>query len=155
MFDKILLTTDGSEHAESAGVTAVELAKICGAELRCVSVIETPVLFGSPGASVAADAEFYQTLETELNDLATAAAERLASRAREAGVEASIAIHRGTVVEEIVAEAERWGADVIVAATHGRTGLSRLVLGSMATKIVNHAPCPVLLHRIREEASES
>ena len=151
MFNKILLTTDGSEHAEKAAATAIELAKVCKAELRCVSVIEAPVLFGAPGASVAANAEFYETLEKELTDLATAAAERMVSRASEEGLEASSVVHRGIVVDEIVAEAESWDADIIVVATHGRTGLSRLVLGSVANKIVNHASCPVLLHRVSEE----
>ena len=52
---------------------------------------------------------------------------------------------------EIVAEAEDWGADVIVVSTHGRTGLSRLVLGSVANQVVNNAPCPVMLYRVNRD----
>lgn len=73
----------------------------------------------------------------------------LAERARsELGLELTeIFIERGTAYAEIVRRAESWGADYIVMGSHGRTGLTRAILGSVAERVVQHAPCSVLIAR--------
>lgn len=73
----------------------------------------------------------------------------LAERARsELGLELNqIFIERGSAYAEIVRRAEAWQADFIVMGSHGRTGLSRAVLGSVAERVVQHAPCSVLIAR--------
>ena len=147
MFDKILLTTDGSEFSEAAADIAINLAKKCDAELRVVTVIENPPYYGTPEAAALYDAKLYRSLSTELERLGKEAVERMETRARDAGHAASSSVRHGSPSGEICAEAEEWGADVIVTSTHGRTGLTRLLLGSVANQIVNHAMCPVLLHR--------
>ena len=148
MYKKVLFTTDGSKFAEDSLPYAVDLAKQCSAALGILTVIENPVFYGTPEATALYDAEFYRSLESELDKLAQAAIDRATQRAAESGVKASGKIRRGSPADEIVGEAKDWSADVVVLSTHGRTGLGRLFLGSVANAVVHHAPCPVLLHRV-------
>lgn len=78
----------------------------------------------------------------------------LAERARaELGLELTeIFIERGSAYAEIVRRAEAWRADTIVMGSHGRTGLARAVLGSVAERVVQHAPCSVLIARPTAES---
>ena len=151
MYKKVLFTTDGSRFAEDSLPYAIDLAKQCGAQLEVMTVVENPVFYGTPEATALYDAEFYRSLAAELDKLATSAVERGAASATAAGMKATTRIRRGSPADEIVAEAKEWGADVIVLSTHGRTGLGRLFLGSVANSLVHHAPCPVLLHRVSKE----
>ena len=149
MFDKVLLSTDGSKLAEEAAQVAIDLATKCSAELRIVTVIEHPPYYGTPEASALYDAELYRSLSAELEKLGRVALERLSERVHSAGLSVSTSLRRGAPAAEVVAEAKEWGADVIVVSTHGRSGLARLVLGSVANQIVNQACCPVLLYRVQ------
>jgi nucleotide-binding universal stress UspA family protein len=151
MFDKVLITTDGSRFAEEAVGVALGLAKKCSARVRVVTVVEHPPYYGTPEASALYDAELYRSLSTELEKLGQEAVERMSGMVADAGLEVSTTVRRGAPADEIVAEAADWGADVIVLSTHGRTGLARLVLGSVANQVVNHAKCPVLLFRVENE----
>lgn len=149
MFDKVLVTTDGSPFADEAVELAIQLAEKCGAELRAVTVTENPPFHGMPESTALYDAELYRSLSAELEKLGREALERVTARAEAAGRPCTTALRHGAAAEQVVAEATEWGADVVVIATHGRSGLRRLLLGSVANQIVNHAPCPVLLHRAR------
>ncbi len=151
MFEKVLLTTDGSRFAEDAAQVAIGLAKKCGAEVRVLTVVEHPPYYGTPEASALYDAELYRSLSAELEKLGQEAVDRLAKIVQDAGLETSGTLRRGSPADEIVAEAKEWGAGVIVVSTHGRTGLSRLVLGSVANRVVNLATCPVLLYRVNRD----
>lgn len=148
MYKKVLFTTDGSKFAEESLPHAADLAKQCGAELEILTVIENAVFYGTPEATALYDTEFYRSLASELERLAQGAIDRGVSAAKGRGVSAKGKIRRGSPADELVAEAREWGADVIVLSTHGRTGMSRLFLGSVANAVVHHAPCPVLLHRV-------
>ena len=148
MYKRVIFTTDGSKFAEESLPYAVDLAKQCGAELEILSIIENPVFYGTPEATALYDAEFYRSLAAELEKLAQGAVDRARKQAAEAGVMASAKIRRGSPADEVVGEAKDWQADAIVLSTHGRTGLGRIFLGSVANAIVHHAPCPVLLHRV-------
>jgi nucleotide-binding universal stress UspA family protein len=68
---------------------------------------------------------------------------------REMGVTVSVALDRGLAATTVAAMAERAGADLVVVGTHGRRGLSRLVLGSVAEHIVRLSSCPVMVVRSR------
>jgi nucleotide-binding universal stress UspA family protein len=155
MFSRVLFTTDGSQFAERALTTALGLAQQCSAELRVVTVVENPVFYGVPEATALYDADFYRSLSTELEKLAKAALERAEAAAEKAGVPVSTTVRHGTPGDEVIAEARQWGADVVVLSTHGRSGLARLLLGSVANNVVNHAPCPVLLCRLGDGAEAS
>ena len=148
MYKKVLFTTDGSKFAEESIPYAADLAKQCGAELEVLTIIENPVFYGTPEATALYDAEFYRSLASELEKLARGAIDRAVAAAKSRGISANGKVRRGSPADEVVAEAKEWGADVIVVSTHGRTGMGRLFLGSVANAIVHHAPCPVLLHRV-------
>jgi nucleotide-binding universal stress UspA family protein len=64
-------------------------------------------------------------------------------------------LRQGGAVDEILAHAKEAGADLIVMGTHGRTGLSHLLMGSVAERVLRTAHCPVLTVKAREEAPES
>ena len=151
MFDKVLLTTDGSQFAEEAARSAVGLARKCSAEVRVVTVVEHPPYYGTPEASALYDAELYRSLSAELEKLGQDAVDRLSKRLEAEGLSVSTAVRRGSPADEICSEARDWGADVVVLSTHGRTGLARLVLGSVANQVVNHSCCPVLLVRVGKD----
>lgn len=72
-------------------------------------------------------------------------AERAAKRLREAGLTCEDALLAGDPRSALVEEARRWKADLIVVGSHGRSGLSKLVLGSVASHVTSHAPCSVLI----------
>ncbi len=89
----------------------------------------------------------------DLRDAAETAArtefDRLLAAAKTAGVAASDVLLDGSAPEQIVKLAEERGAELIVMGTHGRTGIRKLLLGSVAQRVVATAPCPVLTVRTR------
>ena len=151
MFKKVLFTTDGSRFAEDSLPYAIDLALQCKAAFRAVTVVENPVFYGTPEATALYEAEFYRSLSSELEKMAQTGVEKSAQQATSKGLQASSIVRHGSPGDEIVAEAVDWGADVIVMSTHGRSGLVRALLGSVANRLVNHAPCPILLHRAVEK----
>lgn len=151
MYKKILFPTDGSPFAEEALRDAIQLTKLGEGRMRIVSVVESPAFHGTPEALALYQTEMYKSLQAELAKVARGAVERAAQFAGDAGVPASTVVREGLPVHEILAEAHDWAADCIVMATHGRSGLGRLLLGSVAGKVVQHAECPVLLHRAADK----
>jgi nucleotide-binding universal stress UspA family protein len=147
MYQKILFATDGSRFAEEALRDAIQLAKLGNGSIRVVSVVESPGFHGTPEAMALYETEMYRSLQGELERVARGAVERAAKAAQDAGLAASTSMREGVPSDEIVKDAKEWGADCIVMATHGRSGIGRFVLGSCAGRVVHDAPCPVLLHR--------
>ncbi len=138
MYDTVLLPTDGSDGAETALEHAVGAAEAYGAALHVVSVVDRRVV-------LAADADEKESVRADLADEATAAAGRLAGRAREAGVETTTATPEGVPHREILAYADRVGVDLLVLGTHGRTGREkRLNLGSTTERVLEEADRPLL-----------
>ena len=91
----------------------------------------------------------YEDLEASARKYADKRLNALQDKARAAGVKTSTLIREGVADEQIVRAARSKKADVIVLGTHGRTGLARLFLGSVASRVVTAAPCPVLTVRGR------
>lgn len=146
MFKRILVAIDGSSTAEQALHEAVKLAKEMQAQLRIVHVVDI--------VNISLDTEFPNPLEfTEIIIKGGQTVLRNAEAvAKKSGVpfethliETNTLGHR--IPEVIVADAENWHADLIVICTHGRRGLSRLLLGSVAEGIMRVATKPVLLIR--------
>ena len=147
MYKKILVPLDGSKLAEQAIPYATELCK--GAtEVTLFQVVHLPLPLAAPDVSMAVPLPDPEELREEaLNYL-----EELAVPLREEGVNVKTdALERDVVAEAIVDYAEQNDIDLIVMTTHGRSGLSRLVFGSVAESVVRHAPCPVLLIRSKED----
>ncbi|MYN30323.1 universal stress protein [Duganella levis] len=145
MFKSILLPTDGSELSDKATAIAVEFARLHQSRITALTVIQ-PLLLPSLGDSGAViDAGQY---ETQMQDAARAHIERVAAAANAAGIpfEGIIAMSPNPY-EEIVAAAEKHGCDLIMMASHGRSGLSKLLMGSETQSVLSHTTLPVLVLR--------
>jgi nucleotide-binding universal stress UspA family protein len=118
---RILLATDFSDASDAAGRTAVALARQCDAELTIVYVVP-PVTDPSPSEGIGA-------LAAELAP----------------GLAVKTEVLSGIPTRKIAEYARRQGIDLIVMGSHGRSGLSRALLGSVAEGVVRRGPCPVLV----------
>jgi nucleotide-binding universal stress UspA family protein len=142
-FRRILHPTDFSAASAPAFRRAVALARACRAPLVLAHVMTPPSPFigeGTPPASYA-----------DLLSLARRSAKRrlagVLARARRQGVRALVVFTEGLPADEILRAARRARADLIVMGTHGRTGVSRLFMGSVAERVVRESRCPVLTVR--------
>ncbi len=150
-YRKIVVPLDGSELAEEAFREAVPLARAFGAELVLVGVLDlTAGMY-----DVYAEAFDPVDLRTQLEKFLTGALDRARERVEAEGVKARSVFRVGVPHEEIAAVAEEEGADLVVMTTHGRKGLSHLLLGSVTEKVIRTAPCPVLVVRPREGSKDS
>ena len=144
MYQRIMVPVDGSETSRMALQEAIKLAQQFKARLKLVHVVENARVFDAEGLVDYA----------ALRDIATKGGEQVLSRAREmaqqAGVSAETALlESGGDRNEnvIVSDAKQWLAELIVIGTHGRSGISRLLFGSVAEGVVRGATMPVLLIR--------
>jgi nucleotide-binding universal stress UspA family protein len=142
MYRRILVAVDGSYTSNLALQEAFKLAKETKAKLHLVHVIDV-----TPGVEGGFNPETLRRMvREEGNDLLN----KVADLAGQAGVDADTAMLeeiRRKFSKAIANEARRWDADLIVMGTHGRMGIARLVLGSVAEGVVHIAPVPVLLIR--------
>ena len=139
---RILMATDFSEGAERALTAAIRLAKALGAALDLVHVYAAPatnMLSPIPGVvpMPPPDRDTLDEIQRRLD--------QLAERTRSAGVECLTFSAIGSVADEIAAQASRIAAELIVVGTHGRTGIRRVLLGSVAEGVVRKAHRPVLV----------
>jgi universal stress protein A len=139
MFKRILCATDFSDTAEAAWEVACDLAHTHRAELILVHAFtELPVY---PEVAVVS----VQRVWEEQRAWVQQAVEERVRAASTRGLPARAVVTTGPAPESIVDTASAERADLIVIGTHGRTGLTRLVIGSVAERVVRIAPCPVLI----------
>ena len=141
---RILHATDFSGASTPAMAKALALAKAERARLLLLHVLEPPSPFVGddlPGSYLELQAAARRGAERRL-----AAA---AGRAKKTGARVEAKLVAGAPSEEIVRAARRWRPDVIVIGTHGRTGLGRVFMGSVAERVLQQAPCPILTVRRR------
>lgn len=142
-FRKILIPTDGSDNAKVAVAKGLELAKTMGAEVTAISVMDAVGLaYAAQGVTTA---PIYQLLK----DGADAAVRQVREEGEKLGVPVRTIVKEGGPADEIIKASENY--DLVVMGTLGRTGLSHLLLGSVAEKVVRHASCPVLVVRVPEK----
>ena len=146
-FDDILLPTDGSSGAEAAIELTGTLASETDAAVHLVSVVDTRSLGIDVGSTAIVD---------ELESVATDAVEDGADRLAKMGVEiVETAITHGIPYRAILEAIEDTDADLVVIGTHGRTGIDRYLLGSVAEKLVRTSPVPVMTVRASDAGDES
>ncbi|WP_336330074.1 universal stress protein [Haloarcula sp. CGMCC 1.2071] len=146
-FDDILLPTDGSSGAEAAIEPTGTLASATDTTVHLVSVVDTRSLGIDVGSSVIID---------ELESVATDAVGDASDRLSGMGVETvETAITHGVPYRAILDAIEEAGADLVVIGTHGRTGIDRYLLGSVAEKLVRTSPVPVMTVRAPDAGDES
>jgi len=144
MYQHILIAVDDSACSTTALHHGLSLAKEQGAEVRIVHVLDTRVFYTSEGFDIGPIVEAARRAGQEI-------VERAAADARAAGIAtvsvAPIEALGDRIGAVIVAESQRWGADLIVIGTHGRHGIGHLFLGSVAEGVVRATSVPVLLIR--------
>ena len=140
-FRHILFATDLDGSSAGALQVALDMASSMKAELSVVHVCEVG------GYTAAAMCEAGGDLASPLMDEAQRALERLVALADRDGVHPRAMVKLGTPRQEIVAAALEQGADLIVMGTHGRRGLVHALMGSVAEKVVQTSPVPVLTVR--------
>jgi nucleotide-binding universal stress UspA family protein len=151
LYQRILVAVDGSATSDKGLDEALRLARLTGATLHIVHVLdELSLAFG-----IEAYAAYSQDVLDALREGANRIIGDAAEKARSAGVPADtrlIETFGARVADLLVDEARTWKADLIVIGTHGRRGVRRLVLGSDAEQTLRTSPVPVLLVRAEEPA---
>jgi nucleotide-binding universal stress UspA family protein len=145
MYKNLLIATDGSELADKGVTHGLGLAKALGAKVTVVTVSDPWTIFvtGEVGASFPID-EYEKACEVNASAILSA----VAKRAEALGVPCEKRyVKEQFPAEGILETAKSTGSDLIVMASHGRSGVQRLLLGSQANKVVTHSSVPVLICR--------
>jgi nucleotide-binding universal stress UspA family protein len=148
MFRKIAVALDGSDAAHEAFTVALQLARSEHAQLGIISVVDPIMVAGTAPPSPATSIVICD-MERDTRRLVTEAVER----AHSAGVIASGQARNGVPPFEVLGYAQRFGADLIVMGTHGRRGMTRFLLGSVAEVVLRESHVPVLV--VHAEAAQS
>ncbi len=130
----ILHPTDFSKPSEYALRFACALARDYQARLVLLHVVEPPVYYGELGMSVPLPSDFLESLQQRLSQLVPA----------DCGIRVESILVEGNASQRILRIAQEQHCDLIILGTHGRTGLSRVLLGSVAEDVIRHSPIPVL-----------
>ncbi len=144
MYQRILVPTDGSAITEKAVTSALALAKLAGAQLQVLAVKEPFPYSALSETQPIAPQEFFDAQER----IARARVQKVADAAAAAGVPCqAFTVEASHPWEAIVEQAKAGACDVIVMASHGRRGVSALLLGSETQKVLTHGTLPVLVVR--------
>jgi nucleotide-binding universal stress UspA family protein len=140
MYRHILIPTDGSELAEHGLAHGLALAKSLGAQVSIIFVVEPfPEMTGRSLETLGRYIELRK-------EQAMSVLDRAAKTAKEAGVSCeTVQVENAQPHQGIIAAAEDKGCDLIVMSSHGRSGLSMLLIGSVTNKVLTHAKTPVLV----------
>src|SRR4051794_13029521 len=128
MYERIVVGTDGSETANVAVDTAINLARLCGAKVNIVTATSDADIMKGGG----------ETQSAVVVARAAAAAER-------SGVQCETHAVRGDAAEVLIDMAEQVGADLLVVGNKGMAGVRRFMLGNVPNKVTHHAPCSILI----------
>lgn len=147
MFRKVLVPLDGSELAERALECAAQLARELGSSLVLLRVVNATEFAPAQALAAWSTADLLSVAAEDERRSAQEYLERVAARVRQAGVDAQCAVRMGDPAGEIVEYGKANRIDLIVMSTHGRSGLSRWVYGSVADRVLRGGTLPVLLVR--------
>lgn len=146
MYERILVPVDGSPTSNAGLREAVRVAKLTGAQIRLIHVVDDMPFVMS--------AEGYAAITADVLNLVREAGEGILAAARDSVKAAGVAVDTvlkdslsGRLCDLVSEEARTWKADLIVLGTHGRRGVGRLLLGSDAEQVLRQAPVSVLLVR--------
>ncbi|KYK35476.1 MAG: universal stress protein [Theionarchaea archaeon] len=145
MYKKILIATDGSEHSEEAVRHGLTLAKRSSASVTALYVVEVT----HPSRSIASPTSLLLKEQIEEHrELGKEIVEKVVQKGKEMGVDVEPVVAEGHPANEIIEHAK--DHDLVVMGTLGRSGFSHLLVGSVAERVVRHAPIPVLVVRFKE-----
>lgn len=144
-YDDILVPTDGSTSATAAVEPACEIAAKFDSRVHALNIVNLGDI--ATGAEYTLPKDLIDTLESQGEKVT----ERIAARAREAGVETVTQVIDGFPAADILDYAEENDIDLIVMGTAGRTGLNRFIMGSTTERLIRHADMPVLAVNARDQ----
>ena len=148
MISRILVPIDGSKVSHKAAKYAVELAKQTGASLTLLSVIDNRFVVGTSVSASASPTHIKEAVEDYLKQSAQSSTDEIAKVCERNRIQYKAAIRKGHPVEEIVSEAVKTKADLIVMGSHGKSALKAAVLGSVTYGVIHKdSKIPVLIVR--------
>jgi nucleotide-binding universal stress UspA family protein len=136
---KILIATDGSDYSIRAAELGISMAKLLGAEVTVLYVIDTVVLDQIARVTEREEAE------KDLKEDGQRYVSYIVELAQKEGVKAASIVAKGRPHEQISHLAKGLGINLIVIGTYGRTGAERILIGSVAARVIEYANCPVLV----------
>jgi nucleotide-binding universal stress UspA family protein len=153
----LLLAIDDSYYSELAVREVASRRSYEGGTIKVLSVAHFlgTAVPGIPNAGEPAATSALFEARTQLLEGTNALVQRAAEQLSRDGVRVETLVREGDPGTEIIQEAESWPADLIVVASHGHRGLKRLLLGSTAQYVTNHAPCSVEIVRARGNSESS
>jgi len=152
-FKKIMIATDGSDCSRLAAEKGIELARLSGGTVYSVCVVSTTSLsmymdyLSSTGVS-----PNWELIYEGLKIQAQQAVDYVKGLGEKKGINVESIVLEGVPVDELIRYAEENGMDIIVMGTLGRTGIERLLLGSVAGNVVRHSKVPVMVVREKHKA---
>ena len=148
MISKILVPIDGSKVAQKTAKYAVELAKQTGASLTLLSVIDKRFVVEQAVSASASPTHLKESVEDYLKQSAQAATDAIVKLCKQNRIQYKAVIRKGHPVEEIVNEATKSKADLIVMGSHGKSALRAAILGSVTYGVIHKdTKIPVLIVR--------
>ncbi len=139
-FHRILMATDFTAASDPALDEAIEMAKGNGTELLIAHAYQSPVMLPEQTVSP----ETYEQWDRDLRTDVLQRLQPLLEKARQEGIMSRGLVLSGAPHEAIAEAAKESDADLIVMGTHGRKGVSRFFIGSVASRVISTAPCPVM-----------
>ena len=136
---KILVPIDGSDYSNRAAEYAIGIAKAQGAEVVLVYVVDELVVDQFPGGNERGN------VEAELKSDGQRAVRYAESVLEKAGVKSTSMLLKGRPFEQIVNTTKSFNIDLVVMGTYGRRGAERILIGSVAERVIEYSPCPVLV----------
>jgi nucleotide-binding universal stress UspA family protein len=134
----ILFATDGSKYSENAANKAIDFAKSYGSEIKVISVVDVTDEFMARAPSAVED------LVKKAKEIVEDVREKASSK----GIKTEGIVREGDAYKVIVNVAKKQKANAVIMGSHGRTGLKRLLMGSVTERVIGHAPCPVLVVKV-------
>ncbi len=154
MYENILVPLDSSERAEEILPHVEELCGIKMGKVILVHVVEPPAFVPAgalpAGSAAVVNPEAYMDQIDALRAAGEKYLTKIQTILKTKGIEAEVVIESGPIAERIIHVAEQKDADLIALASHGRTGLSRVVFGSVAAAVLHRTETPLLLIRSRD-----
>jgi len=148
MFKHILLPTDGSKFADRAVIHGIKLAKTLGAKVTLLGVVPEFRMISDESFAVPMSMQNKQRYEKEAAVIAGKKLAAVQARIAKAGVEGTtVVVSSDLPYQQIIEVARKRKCDVVVMASHGRSGLAGLLLGSETVKVLTHSKIPVLVVR--------
>ena len=147
MFKHILVPVDGSEFSQKAATYAAGFAQTMGARITALNV-KPPHQLAQAGEGLLNDLLAPDKLEERVERMAQKCLQDVAQACQAVGVPChTLAVEGDSPAQAILAAATSEGCDLVLMASHGRTGLERLIIGSETQKVLSHTALPVLVYR--------